>query len=180
MLTILDYCSSHPNSQSEVSPRRLQQTLCMQDREEAERMFGGEGAAEKTFEPGEGLPEVEAVPADEEMEDVAVENNKGPTPEQITAIKAAIQNAATLQEVAELEKALATGQVPSQFEVSAVGLCCLSHVTRAVVQGLSHVICLEWLQRNGRWVGALWVFILSPCSSVYVVDRTRYIDAVMM
>lgn len=42
----------------------------------------------------------------------------GPTPQQITAIKAAIQNAQTLKEVEELEKALVTGHVPSEFKVT--------------------------------------------------------------
>ena len=52
---------------------------------------------------------------DEPMEEAAA---SGPTPQQITAIKAAIQNAQTLKEVEELEKALVTGNVPSQFQVS--------------------------------------------------------------
>lgn len=38
---------------------------------------------------------------------------KGPTPESLTAIKAAIANASTLEEVQRLEKALKTGIVPS-------------------------------------------------------------------
>jgi len=38
-----------------------------------------------------------------------------PTPEQITAIKAAIVNTHTLEEAARLEKALSTGQVPAEF-----------------------------------------------------------------
>ncbi|XP_044391734.1 U2 small nuclear ribonucleoprotein A' isoform X3 [Triticum aestivum] len=38
-----------------------------------------------------------------------------PTPAQITAIKAIILNSQTLDEVARLEKALSTGQVPAQF-----------------------------------------------------------------
>ena len=56
----------------------------LQEREEAERKFG-EGAqdAEKTFEPGEGLPEVEAASATEEMaEEPAVQ----PTSEIIRAV----------------------------------------------------------------------------------------------
>lgn len=40
-----------------------------------------------------------------------------PTPEQITAIKAAIVNSQTLEEVARLEKALSTGQVPAEFAI---------------------------------------------------------------
>lgn len=90
------------------------------EREEAERVFGGTGetaeqAAAKTFEPGEGLPEAEGAAAaeDETMEEATA---SGPTPQQITAIKAAIQNAQTLKEVEELEKALVTGNVPSQFQ----------------------------------------------------------------
>lgn len=43
--------------------------------------------------------------------------NKAPSAQDITAIKAAILNAQTIQEVAELEKALVTGHVPSQFKV---------------------------------------------------------------
>ncbi|XP_037422787.1 U2 small nuclear ribonucleoprotein A'-like [Triticum dicoccoides] len=38
-----------------------------------------------------------------------------PTPAQITAIKAAIVNSQTLDEVTRLEKALSTGQVPAEF-----------------------------------------------------------------
>lgn len=101
----------------------------MQERQEAERVFG-EGRAEeadtveraavaedKTFEPGEGMIEAEGI-REEEAAAAAPAAQKGPTSEQITAIKAAIQNAQTLQEVAELEKALVTGNVPSQFQVS--------------------------------------------------------------
>ncbi|KAL5684359.1 hypothetical protein ACJX0J_010744, partial [Zea mays] len=40
-----------------------------------------------------------------------------PTPEQITAIKAAIANAHTLEEAARLEQVLSTGQVPAEFAV---------------------------------------------------------------
>lgn len=42
---------------------------------------------------------------------------KGPTPEQITAIKAAIANAQTLEEVQRLETALTTGHLPSESQV---------------------------------------------------------------
>ena len=38
---------------------------------------------------------------------------KGPSPEQITAIKAAIANAQTLEEVQRLENALTSGHLPS-------------------------------------------------------------------
>lgn len=41
---------------------------------------------------------------------------KGPSVEQITAIKAAIQNAETLEEVKQLEAALKSGVMPSQIQ----------------------------------------------------------------
>ncbi|CAM0878320.1 unnamed protein product [Alopecurus aequalis] len=40
-----------------------------------------------------------------------------PTPAQIMAIKAAIVNSQTLDEVARLEKALSTGQIPAEFAI---------------------------------------------------------------
>ena len=45
--------------------------------------------------------------------------SSGPTPEQLTAIKAAIAAASTLEEVRRLEQALTTGQLPSQLGASA-------------------------------------------------------------
>ncbi len=42
---------------------------------------------------------------------------KGPTPEQITAIKAAIAAASTLEEVRRLEDALKTGHLPSEITI---------------------------------------------------------------
>mmetsp|Transcript_8650 Transcript_8650/g.14910 ORF Transcript_8650/g.14910 Transcript_8650/m.14910 type:complete len:333 (+) Transcript_8650:56-1054(+) len=44
---------------------------------------------------------------------------KGPTPEQLIAIKAAIANAATLDEIRRLEEALTTGHLPSEFVIAA-------------------------------------------------------------
>ena len=63
-----------------------------QEREEAEKLFAAEPdlvTAERTFEPGEGLAEAEA-PADKEMEEAPPaepSTQKGPTPQQLTAIK---------------------------------------------------------------------------------------------
>ena len=67
-----------------------------------------------TFEPDEDLAEAEA-----RIAPVAAEPQvrKGPTPEQITAIKAAIANAATLEEMQRLEAALKTGHLPSEVVV---------------------------------------------------------------
>ncbi|KAI7731874.1 hypothetical protein M8C21_032238 [Ambrosia artemisiifolia] len=84
------------------------------ERVEAAKLFVSEEAEEeakkqsvKTFVPGE-------VPTDEPKEE---EPSKpvGPTPEQIIAIKAAIVNSQTLEEVARLEKALKSGQVPADL-----------------------------------------------------------------
>ena len=66
---------------------------------------GGEaGDGSNTFEPGEGLPEAEAAAA-------APPPKAGPTAEQLTRIRAAIQNADTMEEVQRLEKLLASGNV---------------------------------------------------------------------
>ncbi|CAL5223462.1 g5981 [Coccomyxa viridis] len=101
--------------------RRVKQ----KEREEAQRLFDANPealTADRTFEPGEGLVEAEGPAEDEEMAAVPEPTvRKGPTPEQITAIKAAIANAATLDEVAQLEDALRTGHMPSQLAEAANG-----------------------------------------------------------
>lgn len=75
----------------------------------------GAEAPAPTFEPEEELADAEAAvgaaPA------VEAPPSKGPTDAQLTAIKAAIANAATLEEVQRLENALKTGHVPSQVQV---------------------------------------------------------------
>ncbi|KAL6638556.1 hypothetical protein ACP70R_023667 [Stipagrostis hirtigluma subsp. patula] len=63
----------------------------------------------KTFTPGQ-LADVQDTTKELQAPKVV-----GPTPEQITAIKAAIVNSQTLEEVARLEKALSTGQIPAEF-----------------------------------------------------------------
>ncbi|XP_071703026.1 U2 small nuclear ribonucleoprotein A' isoform X2 [Rutidosis leptorrhynchoides] len=86
------------------------------ERIEATKLFASEEAEEeakkesaRTFVPGE-------VPTEEPMEE---EPSKpaGPTPEQIIAIKAAIVNSQTLEEVARLEQALRSGQVPADLNI---------------------------------------------------------------
>ncbi|KAF5796588.1 putative leucine-rich repeat domain superfamily [Helianthus annuus] len=86
------------------------------ERIEAAKLFASKEAEEeakkesvKTFVPGE-------VPTEEPKEE---EPSKpvGPTPEQIIAIKAAIVNSQTLEEVARLEKALKSGQVPDDLKI---------------------------------------------------------------
>ncbi len=68
-----------------------------QERQEAENLFAAEPdlvTANRTFEPGEGLAEAEAPgQADADMEAAPAEPaaQKGPTPQQLTAIKASAQ-----------------------------------------------------------------------------------------
>ncbi|KAG9131190.1 hypothetical protein Leryth_006054 [Lithospermum erythrorhizon] len=91
------------------------------ERMEAKKLFASEEAEEeakkvsaKTIVPGEvpNTPEV----SKEEQPSKPV----GPTPEQIIAIKAAIVNSQTLEEVARLEQALKTGQIPADLGIPEV------------------------------------------------------------
>lgn len=89
-----------------------------QEREAAEAAFGGEAAAQgaATFEPAEELEAVGGMKVVmEEAEEEEPSIRKGPTPEQLTAIKAAIAAASTLEEVRRLEEALKSGQMPSEL-----------------------------------------------------------------
>mmetsp|Transcript_6212 Transcript_6212/g.8419 ORF Transcript_6212/g.8419 Transcript_6212/m.8419 type:complete len:273 (+) Transcript_6212:363-1181(+) len=74
----------------------------------------GKKAPAKTFEPGV-LPVVQAEPKPVEVKKATGAPSAGPTPEQLTAIKAAIANATTLEEVARLEKALKSGHVAADI-----------------------------------------------------------------
>jgi U2 small nuclear ribonucleoprotein A' len=83
------------------------------EREEAEKRFGADdGAAQraKTFTPGDGLD----APKDAPKKEV---KQSGPTPEELTALKVAIANAETLEEVSRLENALKSGVVPSDLRI---------------------------------------------------------------
>ena len=79
----------------EVRPSCRHQVTCQcctqQERQEAQRLFETDPdalTADRTFEPGEGLVEAEGPAEDEEMAAVPEPTvRKGPTPEQITAIK---------------------------------------------------------------------------------------------
>ncbi|XP_020088201.1 U2 small nuclear ribonucleoprotein A' [Ananas comosus] len=86
------------------------------ERIEAGKLFASKEAEEeakkvstKTFTPGEVVDVPDTSKTDQGPKVVA------PTPEQITAIKAAIVNSQTLEEVARLEKALSSGQIPAEF-----------------------------------------------------------------
>lgn len=84
------------------------QRIKQKDREAAAKMFKGKkgqalaadlGKRSKTFVPGEKLPE---------------KRHEGPTKEDVAAIKAAIANAKTLEEVERLNNMLKTGQIPGR------------------------------------------------------------------
>lgn len=88
------------------------------ERLEASNLFASEEAEEqakkesvKTFVPGEVPAAPEEPKEDEAPKPVA------PTPEQIIAIKAAIVNSQTLEEVARLEQALRSGQLPADLNI---------------------------------------------------------------
>ncbi|EEF50164.1 U2 small nuclear ribonucleoprotein A' [Ricinus communis] len=88
------------------------------ERMEAENLFASKEVEEeairesaKTFIPGE-VPNV-TEDAEEQQNPKVV----APTPEQIIAIKAAIVNSQTLEEVARLEKALNSGQIPTDLNI---------------------------------------------------------------
>ena len=83
------------------------------ERDAARKKFGGksgekalESARAKTFAPGVAETDKSDSP-----------RPAGPTPEQLLALKAAIANAATLEEVTRLEQALTTGIVPSDMQL---------------------------------------------------------------
>jgi U2 small nuclear ribonucleoprotein A' len=73
-------------------------------------MFGGREAPaqQATFEPDEEMEAAEAA-----LKGGPAATRQGPTAQQITAIKAAIASATTLEEVRRLEDALKTGTMPS-------------------------------------------------------------------
>ncbi|CAI0611006.1 unnamed protein product, partial [Linum tenue] len=92
--------------------------LVFQERAEAEILFASKEVEEeakkevvKPFTPAEAPIDVDV--AGEQQNAKVV----GPTPEQIIAIKAAIVNSQTLEEVARLEKALSTGQLPADLKL---------------------------------------------------------------
>eukprot|EP00262_Sarcandra_glabra_P014305 TRINITY_DN4162_c0_g1_i1.p1 TRINITY_DN4162_c0_g1~~TRINITY_DN4162_c0_g1_i1.p1 ORF type:complete len:286 (-),score=64.51 TRINITY_DN4162_c0_g1_i1:362-1219(-) len=84
------------------------------EKTEAQNLFASKEAEKepvKTFTPGE-IPHVPEVSKEEQTPKVVA-----PTPEQIIAIKAAIVNSQTLEEVARLEQALKSGQLPADLKI---------------------------------------------------------------
>jgi hypothetical protein len=104
-------------------------SLCLQEREDAAKVYGTleqqqQQHADNTFEPGEGLPEDLPAAADgEEAADgaaagaddaaAAAKPTAAPSADQLTAIKAAVANAQTLEDAWRLEQALKAGDMPS-------------------------------------------------------------------
>ncbi|KAI3463508.1 hypothetical protein Pfo_020171 [Paulownia fortunei] len=89
------------------------------ERVEAKSLFAFQEAEEeakkesaKTFVPGE-IPSTQDVAKEEQTPKPVA-----PTPEQILAIKAAIVNSQTLEEVARLEQALKSGQLPADLNIN--------------------------------------------------------------
>lgn len=109
----------------------------MQERDAAQQLFDSEAAqaehAANTFEPAEDLEAAAAAagvsteqPGGEDANGTSSseqqpEAAKAPTQDQLTAIKAAIANAQTLEEIQRLEAALTTGHLPSEMQVDGEG-----------------------------------------------------------
>jgi U2 small nuclear ribonucleoprotein A' len=107
-------------------------SLLLQEREEATKVYGTleqQQQAGNTFEPGEGLPEPAAAAdgadgeeaaadgaEDAAAADAAAKPTAAPTAEQLTAIKAAVANAQTLEDAWRLEQSLKAGDMPSALE----------------------------------------------------------------
>jgi U2 small nuclear ribonucleoprotein A' len=84
------------------------------ERLEAAKLF----ASKEVEEQAKKEPEKKLTPnVTEVSEEQQTPKVVAPTPEQIIAIKAAIVNSQTLEEVARLEKALNSGQLPADFEI---------------------------------------------------------------
>ncbi|KAK7310229.1 hypothetical protein RJT34_07615 [Clitoria ternatea] len=87
------------------------------ERLEAKNLFASKEVLEEVQRtPVKTLSPVETQNISEATEEQQVPKVVAPTPEQIIAIKAAIVNSQTLEEVARLEKALKSGQLPADFK----------------------------------------------------------------
>ncbi|KAE9618626.1 putative leucine-rich repeat domain, L domain-containing protein [Lupinus albus] len=87
------------------------------ERLEAKNLFASKEAIEEVQKvPVKTSPPVETPNVTEATEEQLTPKVVAPTPEQIIAIKAAIVNSQTLEEVARLEKALKSGQLPEDLK----------------------------------------------------------------
>ncbi|XVF16915.1 hypothetical protein REPUB_Repub10bG0072000 [Reevesia pubescens] len=88
------------------------------ERMEAENLFASKEVEEEIKKESSRTSTQKEVPnVSEVAEEEHVPKVVAPTPEQIIAIKAAIVNSQTLEEVARLEKALKTGQLPADLKI---------------------------------------------------------------
>ncbi|GMH31508.1 hypothetical protein Nepgr_033351 [Nepenthes gracilis] len=92
------------------------------ERIEAENMFASKEAEENVTKGTVKTSTLGEVPKSQEvLKEVQSSKTVAPTAEQIIAIKAAIVNSQTLEEVARLEKALKSGQLPVDLEAANTG-----------------------------------------------------------
>ncbi|KAG6390702.1 hypothetical protein SASPL_148441 [Salvia splendens] len=88
------------------------------ERAEAKILFASEEAEEEVKRQSAKIVPAETPSAHESAREQQTAKPAAPTPEQILAIKAAIVNSQTLEEVARLEQALKSGQLPAEFNIS--------------------------------------------------------------
>ncbi|KAI4336456.1 hypothetical protein L6164_014981 [Bauhinia variegata] len=86
------------------------------ERIEAKNLFASKEVEEVQKIPAKTFSPVETPNVPEVTEEQQTPKVVAPTPEQIIAIKAAIVNSQTLEEVARLEKALKSGQLPADLK----------------------------------------------------------------
>ncbi|XP_074280392.1 U2 small nuclear ribonucleoprotein A' [Silene latifolia] len=86
------------------------------ERVEAEKLFASKEAEDEAKKIAAQTP-VEVPIAKEVSKEESAPKSVAPTPEQILAIKAAIVSSQTLEEVARLEKALKSGQLPADLKI---------------------------------------------------------------
>ncbi|XP_057791518.1 U2 small nuclear ribonucleoprotein A' isoform X2 [Salvia miltiorrhiza] len=84
------------------------------ERAEAKILFASEEAEEEVKRESAKIVAAET-PTQDAAKEEQTPKSSAPTPEQILAIKAAIMNSQTLEEVARLEQALKSGQLPAEF-----------------------------------------------------------------
>ncbi|KAL9233960.1 hypothetical protein vseg_008891 [Gypsophila vaccaria] len=89
----------------------------LKERVEAEKLFASKDAEDVAKKIAAAPVPVEVPIVEEVSKDEPIPKAVAPTPEQILAIKAAIVNAQTLEEVARLEKALKSGQLPADLKI---------------------------------------------------------------
>ncbi|KAL1533243.1 U2 small nuclear ribonucleoprotein A'-like [Salvia divinorum] len=88
------------------------------ERAEAKILFASEEAEEEVKRQSTKIVPAETPSTQESAREQQTAKPAAPRPEQILAIKAAIVNSQTLEEVSRLEQALKSGQLPAEFNIS--------------------------------------------------------------